>query len=384
MSVLDFLFEGQPPQSVTTYGSTVQNVPQWLSDYTQGLITRANAVAGEPYQAYGGPRISGFTPDQNTAFGMTRNNVGAYQPNMNTATNLNNQGAGADPLGAANPYLSQAMRAADAAGSPGMSGLSQAMPYLQGASGMFPQNVDQYMDPYIGHVLNRAQDLTMRTFNEKMMPQLNDQFTAAGQYGSSRHLEEANSGTRDLLESLQGQSLAALSQGYGLAGTQFNADQSRLSGIGSIVGELSGADRSGILGAGQLAGQLGSTAGNLTTSGGNLQLQGGQQAGALAELMQQLGLRDAASLEAVGAQQRGLQQQNLDTAYNDFRQQTAYPRSTIDWMSSVIRGLPQQSQTGSTSSTGPAEVYQPSPLAQLASLYTGFAGLRQAQQQPGG
>ena len=40
MSILDFLFEGKPPQSVTTYGQTVENIPKWMSDYTQGLIAR--------------------------------------------------------------------------------------------------------------------------------------------------------------------------------------------------------------------------------------------------------------------------------------------------------------------------------------------------------
>ena len=47
-SVTDFLFEGKPPKSVTTYGQTIENVPKWMSDYTQGLIARANAAAAEP------------------------------------------------------------------------------------------------------------------------------------------------------------------------------------------------------------------------------------------------------------------------------------------------------------------------------------------------
>ena len=79
-NVLDFLFEGRPPQSVTTYGQTVENIPKWMSDYTQGLIARANAAAAEPYIPYGGPRIAGFSPEQQAAFGLTEENVGAYQP----------------------------------------------------------------------------------------------------------------------------------------------------------------------------------------------------------------------------------------------------------------------------------------------------------------
>jgi len=85
MSILDFLFEGKPPQSVTTYGQTVENIPKWMSDYTQGLIARANAAAAEPYIPYGGPRISGFDPAQEEAFRMTEENVGAYQPYLGAA-----------------------------------------------------------------------------------------------------------------------------------------------------------------------------------------------------------------------------------------------------------------------------------------------------------
>ena len=79
-SEIDFLFEGKPPQSVTTYGQTVENIPKWMSDYTQGLIARANAAAAEPYIPYGGPRIAGFTPEQQAAWGLTEANIGAYQP----------------------------------------------------------------------------------------------------------------------------------------------------------------------------------------------------------------------------------------------------------------------------------------------------------------
>ena len=79
-SYTDFLFEGRPPQSVTTYGQTVENIPKWMSDYTQGLIARANAAAAEPYIPYGGPRIAGFSPEEQASFGLTEANIGAYQP----------------------------------------------------------------------------------------------------------------------------------------------------------------------------------------------------------------------------------------------------------------------------------------------------------------
>ena len=82
---------------------------------------------------------------------------------------------------------------------------------------------------------------------------------------------------------------------------------------------------------------------------------------------------------AIGAEQQQLGQRSLDTAYGDFREQRDYPRDTINWMNSVIRGIPYAQQL-TTQDHGPASVYGPSPLAQMGSLYSMYRGL----EQPGG
>src|SRR5687768_9235979 len=103
MGVLDFLFEGSPPPSTTTYGTTVENMPQWLSDYTQALIARANMVAGEGYQAYQGPRVAGFTDDQTNAFDVIRNNIGNWNDEFDASKT-----ATGGALTQASPYFNQA------------------------------------------------------------------------------------------------------------------------------------------------------------------------------------------------------------------------------------------------------------------------------------
>ncbi|MFC3816634.1 hypothetical protein [Lysobacter sp. GCM10012299] len=54
--------------------TTVQNSgpPQWSVGSFQNLINQANQVANQPYQAYGGQRIAGFTGDQQAAQDMIR------------------------------------------------------------------------------------------------------------------------------------------------------------------------------------------------------------------------------------------------------------------------------------------------------------------------
>ena len=324
--VLDFLFEGRPPAAVTTYGETVENIPKWLSDYTQGLIGRANVIAGEPYQAYEGPRIAGWAPEQLAAFEMGRENVGSWSPYMGAAGQATMAGASANPLGVAAPFISQ-------------------------GSQQFPGAVEQYMDPYIGNVLDRQAELSQRQLTEEFLPGLQSAFVGSGSFGGDRMMEMGIRGTRDIAEGLQGQQLGALSQAYGQAGQLFNQDMQRMLQSGELAGTL--------------AGQT-----------GELQLAGGQQFGALAEALQGLQGRDVAGLEAIGAQQRGLGQQSLDLAYSDFLRQQGYPREMVDWMSSVVRGMPAPTAT-STSQTGPADVYGPSPLSQMGSLYSMYRGLDQ-------
>jgi hypothetical protein len=110
MGVLDFLFQGAPPPSVTTYGETTSNVPAWYSDYTQGLISKANSIAAEPYQPYSQARIAAFDPLQQQAYTNTANLSGTYQPMMDQSKNaIYNAGAGSS-LTAAQPYITQALQ----------------------------------------------------------------------------------------------------------------------------------------------------------------------------------------------------------------------------------------------------------------------------------
>lgn len=110
MGVLDFLFQGSPPASVTTYGETTSNVPTWYSDYTQGLISKANAIAAEPYQPYSQARIAPMDVAQQEAYQSARNLSGTYQPLLNQAQNaIYNAGAGS-ALSAAQPYINQALQ----------------------------------------------------------------------------------------------------------------------------------------------------------------------------------------------------------------------------------------------------------------------------------
>ncbi len=344
---LDFLFEGKPPQSTTTYGTTVEGTPKWMSDYTQGLIARANAAAAEPYIPYGGPRIAGFDPAQEAAFGLTEQNVGAYQPYMERGA----QGlaGGLEAVG-------------------GMRG--RAQPYIDQATGKWtdPGVVESYMNPFIGNVLGRQEDLATRTLQESFLPSLQKAFAGAGQLGSRGGEGSMETmgirGMRDIQEGLEAQRLEALSGAYGQAADIRGQDITSARELARVSGALDEAQ----------AGAL---------------YQGADVAGRMGEAAQRMGLTDAAAMEAVGAQRRGLEQGSMDLAYQDFLEQRDLPWQRLGQMSELIRGLPPSFVPRATQRTdvGPASVYQPSPLSQIIGgygVYRGMQGAEGGYVEPGG
>jgi len=326
MGVLDFLFEGKPPPSVTTYGSSTESMPKWMSDYLQGTVARANSIAGEGYQTYGGPRIADFTEGQQQGFDLTRQNVGSYKPGMDLARSFEEQAGETDSLGAASPYISR-------------------------ASQSFPEARAAYMDPYVDDVISRAELDASRFYDEKLKPGLQNQFTAAGQYGSTAHMREANRASRDLTEGLQSTSLAARSKGFETAGSLFGADANR-------------------------QGQLASTVGNLAGQDAAIRGQAGRDLGALTQAEYGLGTADAAAIGAIGDKQQGLDQANLDLAYGDFEEQRDYPRQQVDWLNSVLRGMPYDTTKTSTEK-GPlaGSQYGPSNASTILSLISAVKGM---------
>jgi hypothetical protein len=309
-------------------------VPSWLNDYTQGLIARANTVAAEPYQQYGGPRVAGFTPLQQAAQSQAGSSVGAWKPAASAA-----QGA-----------------FSDVAGGPGA--LSQAMPFLNKAGGSYTDSVQQYMNPYVDNVINRSTDLAQRALQEKLMPAINKNFIQSGTYGSAGQQRAVGRGLRDITEGIQSNANAALAGAYESGANIYNQDMSRQLQTGQSIGNLAANDIS-----------------NRLTAGTGL--------GELAESQQRLNAGDISQQAAAGREQQTQNQRNLDLAYGDFQNQTNFDRNTTDWLSSIIRGMPFSSSTQSTD-TGPADVYGPSGLEQLGSIFSMWQGLQGDGKARGG
>ena len=95
---------GGAPANTTSSTTTQVQVPDWVQSQLQGNLATANQLATQPYQAYSGPTVAGFTPDQLASFQAIQSNLGSTQPAFNLAeSQVQNLPATTQSL--LNPYL---------------------------------------------------------------------------------------------------------------------------------------------------------------------------------------------------------------------------------------------------------------------------------------
>jgi len=227
-------------------------------------------VSSIPYQAYQGPRVAQFRPQEQQAFQMAEQ-------------------AAVGRVGA--PQLEEATQAAQRA-----AGYSPAQ---------FQQNVQGFMSPYQENVV----DATMRRLAQSRAErdaETRARLASARAFGNERRgVYEAQLASEQDLNTAQ--TLANLyQQGYGQAAGFAQALPSQQ-----------------LAGAAQLAGF-------------------GSQALQQEQARQQM-------LAGAGQAQRGLAQQNLDLAYQDFLAQRGYPVEQLKILQSGIAGMPALTSTTQTS-----------------------------------
>lgn len=302
MGSLDFLFQGTPPTQVTNSGQNTSNVPTWLQDYAQGILSEGAAVASQPYPQYGGPMVAGQTGMQTQAANTVSGLQGLYQPTINSAVNM-------------------------ATNSPNQAAFGTALGYMPTASGDIQNSIAPtaaMMNPYTKNVIQQAEQQGMNYWNNQLMPSINNQFTAAGQPMSSAAVNQETQQANLLTQQIQQTANSALANAY------TNAQQAGLAG-GSALGSLS------------------QTAGGLGYEQGQLGLGGAGALGSLATTGQELGLKGASALDAAGQELQQNEQQNLTTGYNQFLQQQQYPYQQVGWLSSLMGNTIPGTTPGGTS-----------------------------------
>lgn len=366
MSLSSFLT--QAPVNYAQSGSqTSSALPSWYTDYTQGILNNAAQFANQGYQAYPGPQVAGPTADQLNSYGGVNSAsgragvVGAENGQATAQSALNAPSA----LTAAKPYLGQANSGIQSA-LHGPNASTAAQPFMSAAGQPLSQQMGQFMNPYINDVVNATNKISARNFNENVMPGLQDQFTRAGQvYGGTRQGEFAERLGRDEQLNQQMTDASLLSSGFNTALGGAQAQAGINSGLaGTAANAANAAQGNALYGSGLTAG-LGSTAGSLANASQQTGLAGAQTLGSLGAQQQQAALQQATLQNQMGTQQQQQTQNNYNTQYQNFLNQTQFPAMASQVMGSALQGIQVPSSTTN---------YQTAPIGQGTTGFQNLAG----------
>ena len=266
----------------TPTGGTFSSASEWYDQYLADLASLGGALAQEEYVPYGGPRLAEFTPDQQAAFARVRDSMDMWKP-----------------------YVDPALESMYA----GQGGLTDMANMVRDASSFDrPTYENTFYDIYkqpMEQMQQAARDIGARNFQNTTLKQLSDAFGGTGQFGSGRH-------------QILGADAAAYAQAQieeAAASVGMQATQNAMNDYLKWQQQLS-----------QSAQQMGNYASNQARMGTDLMNFGlGTQ---------QAALSDAAAIGSIGSQQQYQNQQNLDTAYQDFLTQQNYPWQQLsNWTS---------------------------------------------------
>lgn len=296
--VMTSMQQMQPQQQAspsTASSASMQTISNWAAPYITDYLSKGQALASMPYEAYTGPLTAGASGLQNQAF---QGLAGLAVP-----------GAFGEAAGAAG----QAVQ--------GYQGLGAYDP-TQFQTGMWNQAAaQQYMNPYLMEALNPQLDEARRQAEISRNADA-ARLAQAGAYGGSRQAIMESEGQRNLLRNMADITGKGYFDAYNTAMQGFQADQNRALEA-QVAGEGSrqfGANY-GLAG---LAGQL-TGAQTLANIGQN---QLGAQRNILGDQL------------AGGEIQRGITSEGIKADYDQFREERAWPYQQLMYQQGLMQGLP--------------------------------------------
>tara|TARA_R100000697_G_scaffold24487_1_gene32402 strand:- start:175 stop:1104 length:930 start_codon:yes stop_codon:yes gene_type:complete len=300
---------GKGKQSVPADQTVVQsNLPKYVRPYFERLLDRTEAESLRDYETYEGQRLAEEAQDT-----------------------LDSRQRARDVAGTPIAGLPAAQAATTA-------GVGRALQGMGFEAGQFDSAAaDQYMSPYMQQVVDVQKERAILDAQRQGAGR-GAQAVQAGAFGGSRAaVQEALAGEA-LNRQLAEIQASGQQQAFEQAQQQFERDRVA----------RADAERIG-LGAGELAGQQARSLADL----GRLAREGDIES---ARLLEQVG-KDITTREQAG----------LDLAYQDFVRQRDFPRENLQFLSSILRGVPITPSTETTT----MQAYN--PIQQL--LGTGISAL---------
>tara|TARA_A100001035_G_scaffold246525_1_gene215493 strand:- start:2257 stop:3195 length:939 start_codon:yes stop_codon:yes gene_type:complete len=284
------------------------NLPKYFEPYAVDMIKRAESESKREYTPYEGQRLADESADLLTSRDRVRNIADSGIAGLDTAQ------------------------------SGVKAGMGRALQGLGFQAGQFDSAAaQQYMSPYMQNVVDVQKAQALLDFDRGQAGR-DAQAVQAGAFGGSRQAIAQGLANEDLQRRLGEIQATGQQRAFEQAQQQFERDRA----------------------ARESAERLGITAGESLTS------QAGQLA-QLGDLARKGDVQAAELLEKIGKDQQARDQAGLDLAYEDFVRQRDFPRESLTFLSSILRGVPVQP------STETVKFQQYNPIQEA--LGTGIAGL---------
>jgi len=399
--------------SAPTSQSVMQtNIPEYAAPYFERLLERAESVYGTdvPYEAFPGQRQADLPGDISAAYDVTRQVAGQGIAGLPQAMDV------------VSGNIQAGQQLAQQAGQPFQFGGTQfEQQGVQPFAGFQEAGADQfqfdptqrftgaavqeYMSPYMQNVVDEQSRRAIQQFQEQRGGRA-AQAVSAGAFGGSRQAVQESLAERDLMDRLSGIQATGSQQAFEQAAQMFGQDRgaefarqqaqagelARAQGIGTQeaarvqaaqASELARAQGIDVAEAGRVQAaqaaeqariQAAQAAENRAAQQSQLQALGfsaeqAQQMVGFGEAGRAADIQGAQLLENIGRSQLGREQEGLDIAYQDFVAQRAFPEQQLQGISSILRGVPVQPGTTTTS-------YAPfNPLQQALGAGLGAIGL---------
>ena len=300
--------KGRSAPAPTEQTVVQSNLPKYAEPYFTRLLQRSESESMRDYEPYKGQRLADTGADVLTSRERVRDIAGRGIEGLPTAQAATTAGIG------------RAAQAFDFKPQMFDSGIAQ-----------------QYMSPYQQNVIDVQKAQALLDF-DRGQARRDAQAVQAGAFGGSRQAVQQALAGEDLQRRLGEIQAVGQQQAFEQAQQQFERDRA--------------ARESGE--------RLGLSAAESAT-------QQAQSLAALGDRARAGDVQAAQLLEQIGKDAQATDQAGLDLAYEDFVRQRDFPRESLTFLSSILRGVPVQP------STETSKFQQYNPIRDL--LGTGIAGL---------
>lgn len=373
--------------SGTNTTTQVQQVPAYEQQAAQQNQALAQSLGSQAYPQYGGTLIQPENTTQQYGQQLAEQAATDYQPWLNTASGLLQNGADAtgfnNEIGASNNTVDSALnpsqfnayqQMATGAIGQGMNGSAvanaqgnQANATQQAQNLTNPNAVSGYMNPFIQQALApQISALNLQLAGQQN--QINSQAAQAGAFGDARQgaaqglqnyygnqafnqlvgtgYNNAYSQALSALGQAQNTQLGAAGQYGNIAQTGLGEQNTQLAGaqqLQGLAGQQQNEQQIGLQGASQYAQNAG-----LSNQQQNTQLSASQLAAALGNQNQQQDLAGANSVYNAGSQIQSQNQQELNASYQQYLNQVNWPYQMLNVQESALSNNPYQIATAVT------------------------------------